>query len=89
MKLISIKIHFQDNLFQTFDTNLRLAKISLDISNKIDNNNLSKSLCHGDYVNKNLIFPADLDPWIIDFDKCKIDYCAKDLAYFMRRLLKT
>ena len=79
---------FSRQFISSFDTNLRLAKISLDISNKIDNDNLSKSLCHGDYVNKNLIFPSDLDPWIIDFDKCKTDYCAKDLAYFMRRLLK-
>jgi len=79
---------FSRQFISTFDTNLRLAEISLNIANKIDNNNLSKSLCHGDYVNKNLIFPHDLDPWIIDFDKCKTDYCAKDLAYFMRRLLK-
>ena len=28
------------------------------------------------------------DVWIIDFDKCKKDYCAHDLAYFLRRLLK-
>lgn len=79
---------FSKHFISNFDINLRLAKISLDISNKIDNSDLSKSLCHGDYVNKNLIFPRDLDPWIIDFDKCKTDYCAKDLAYFMRRLLK-
>jgi spore coat protein, CotS family len=79
---------FSRQFISSFDTNLRLAKISLDISNKIDNDNLSKSLCHGDYVNKNLIFPSDLDPWIIDFDKCKTDYSARDLAYFMRRLLK-
>ncbi|MVX63114.1 CotS family spore coat protein [Clostridium chromiireducens] len=79
---------FSRQFISSFDTNLRLAKVSLDISNKIDTSELSKSLCHGDYVNKNLIFPEDLDPWIIDFDKCKVDYCAKDLAYFMRRLLK-
>lgn len=79
---------FSRYFISSFETNLRLAQISLDISNKIDDNNLSRSLCHGDYVNKNLIFPPDLDPWIIDFDKCKTDYCAKDLAYFMRRLLK-
>ena len=79
---------FSRQFILTFDTNLHLAKISLDISNKIDNSNLSKSLCHGDYVNKNLIFPSDLDPWIIDFDKCKKDYSARDLAFFMRRLLK-
>lgn len=79
---------FSKQFIMSFDMNLQLAKLSLDISNKIDANNLSKSLCHGDYVNKNLIFPTDLDPWIIDFDKCRMDYCAKDLAYFMRRLLK-
>lgn len=79
---------FSRHFISTFDINLNLAKISLDISNKINNNNLSKSLCHGDFVNKNLIFPNDLDPWLIDFDKCKIDYSAKDLGYFMRRLLK-
>ena len=55
---------FSRQFISNFDTNLRLAKLSLDISNKIDNSNLSKSLCHGDYVNKNLIFPPDLDPWI-------------------------
>ena len=79
---------FSRQFISTFDINLRLAKISLDISNKINNGDLSKSLCHGDYVNKNLIFPLDLDPWIIDFDKCQTDYSARDLAYFMRRLLK-
>ena len=80
---------FSRHFISSFDINLRLAKISLDISNKIDTDELSKSLCHGDYVNKNIIFSDDLDPWIIDFDKCKTDYCAKDLAYFMRRLLKS
>lgn len=79
---------FSRQFISNFDINIRLAKISLDIANNIKPSELSKSLCHGDYVNKNLIFPKDLDPWIIDFDKCKMDYCAKDLAYFMRRLLK-
>jgi CotS family spore coat protein len=79
---------FSRQFISNFDINLRLAKLSLDISNKIEISELSTSLCHGDYVNKNLIFPPDLDPWVIDFDKCKLDYCAKDLAYFMRRLLK-
>lgn len=79
---------FSKHFISTFDINLNLAKLSLDISNKIKIGNLSRSLCHGDFVNKNLIFPNDLDPWIIDFDKCKMDYSAKDLGYFMRRLLK-
>lgn len=82
------KDKFSREFISTFDINLRLAKISLNISNNINHDNLSTSLCHGDYVNKNIIFPDDLDPWIIDFDKCRNDYCARDLAYFMRRLLK-
>ena len=82
------KDKFSREFILNFDLNLRLAKISLDMSNKIDTKNLTKSLCHGDFVNKNIIFPPDMEPWIIDFDKCKTDYCAKDLAYFMRRLLK-
>lgn len=82
------KDKFSKKFISTFDLNFRLAKISVDISNKIDNTQLSRSLCHGDYVNKNIIIPEDNDPWIIDFDKCKMDYCAKDLSYFLRRLLK-
>lgn len=79
---------FSKTFISNFDLNFRLAKISLDISRKIDTSSLSTSLCHGDYVNKNILFPKDLNPWIIDFDKCKFDYCAKDLSYFMRRLLR-
>ena len=82
------KDKFSKIFIYNLDLNLRLAKLSLDISHKIDHDKLTCSLCHGDYVNKNILFPQDLDPWIIDFDKCKYDYCAKDLSYFMRRLLK-
>ena len=82
------KDSFSKLFLDNFDTNLKLAKISLYMSSKIDPNSLSKSLCHGDFVNKNIIFTDNLVPWIIDFDKCKNDYCAKDLSYFMRRILK-
>lgn len=101
---LSINKHFNDiletaNLASTYkdkfsrlyldnlDNNLSLAKLSLEIASSIDNTNLNVSLCHGDYVNKNILINND-DVWIIDFDKCKIDYCAHDLAYFSRRLLK-
>ena len=101
---LSINKHFNDiletaNLASTYkdkfsrlyldnlDNNLSLAKLSLEIASSIDNTNLNVSLCHGDYVNKNILINND-DVWIIDFDKCKIDYCAHDLAYFLRRLLK-
>lgn len=79
---------FSRQFISSFDTNIKLAKISLDLASKINTKELNHSLCHGDYVNKNLLFPEDLNPWIIDFDKCKMDYSMKDLGYFMRRLLK-
>lgn len=79
---------FSRQFISYFDVNLKLAKTSLDFASKINPDELSRSLCHGDYVNKNLLFPEDLNPWIIDFDKCKMDYSMKDLGYFMRRLLK-
>ena len=71
------------------NTNLSLAKLSLEIASFIDFKDLSISLCHGDYVNKNILINRNNnDVWIIDFDKCKIDYCAHDISYFLRRLLK-
>lgn len=82
------KDNFSKTFLNSFDLNIKLAKISLYISSKIDSTNLSKSLCHGDFVNKNIIFTDEDRVWIIDFDKCKKDYCARDLSYFMRRLLK-
>lgn len=74
---------FLDNL----DENMQLAKLSLEISSTINNSELSTSLCHGDYVNKNIIITDD-DVCVIDFDKCKFNYSAHDLSYFLRRLLK-
>ena len=74
---------FLDNI----DDNLELAKLSFEISSSIDSNELSRSLCHGDYVNKNILINGDKIS-LIDFDKCKQDYCAKDISYFLRRLLK-
>ena len=82
------KDKFSKKFISDFDLSFRLAQISLDMSNKIDESKLSRSLCHGDYVNKNIIISKDNNPWIIDFDKCRMDYCARDLSYFLRRLLK-
>lgn len=75
---------FLDNL----SNNLELAKLSLEISSSIKIQNLNTSLCHGDYVNKNILISSNEDICIIDFDKCKYDYCAHDISYFLRRLLK-
>jgi CotS family spore coat protein len=79
---------FSKKYIDIFDKNLELAKLSLQTASKIKNEYLSTSLCHGDYVNKNIIISPSKKIWIIDFDKCKYDYCSHDLSYFMRRLLK-
>lgn len=83
--------HYKDNFSKIFldnlDENLQLTKLSIEISSSIESYELSKSLCHGDYVNKNIIINNE-KVFIIDFDKCKFDYSAHDLAYFLRRLLK-
>ena len=78
---------FSKEFIKNIDINLKLCEYAISYSSEIDEKNLSRSLCHGDYVNKNILFSKD-DIWIIDFDKCKNDYCAHDLSYFMRRLLK-
>ena len=74
---------FLDNI----DENLELAKISFEVSSSIDLNHLSRSLCHGDYVNKNILINNNIVS-LIDFDKCKMDFCSRDISYFLRRLLK-
>lgn len=82
------KDKFSKEYLVTFDKNLRLAEASLRLAGKINSDKLSISLCHGDYVNKNILFSPNNELYIIDFDKCKKDYCAHDIAYFLRRLLK-
>lgn len=78
---------FSKIFLNNLHTNLELAKLSSKISSTINCSDLSKSLCHGDYVNKNILIDND-DVWVIDFDKCKMDYSSHDISYFLRRLLK-
>ncbi|GAA0122203.1 MAG: CotS family spore coat protein [Clostridium argentinense] len=73
---------------KNFDTNINLAKISNSIAATIKEENLTTSLCHNDYVSKNLIVDENDNLWLIDFDKCKVDYCALDISYCLRRLLR-
>lgn len=94
-QLISLSIYARNNkdrfskeFLNLYEKNLNLAEISLKYASIINENNLSISLCHGDYVNKNLIFDNDNNLYIIDFDKCKKDYCSHDISYFLRRYLK-
>ncbi|GAA0718954.1 CotS family spore coat protein [Clostridium malenominatum] len=82
------KDKFSKIFLQNFDTNIKLAQGSLTLGSTINKSNLSRSLCHLDYVNKNLIIDENNDIWVIDFDKCKIDYCVHDIGYYMRRFLR-
>ncbi|VYU52535.1 CotS family spore coat protein [Clostridium tertium] len=78
---------FSKLILDNVDDNLELAKISYEISSSIVSDELSTSLCHGDYVNKNIIIDGS-NIALIDFDKCKFDYSVNDISYFLRRLLK-
>ena len=78
---------FSKIFLKNLDNNLELAKLSSKISSTINSDDLTKSLCHGDFVNKNILIDNS-EVWIIDFDKCKMDYSAHDIAYFLRRILK-
>lgn len=79
---------FSELFLKNFNGNYLLARISSEISRTINYNKLHLSLCHLDYVNKNIIFDSNQNIWIIDFDKCKKAYCAHDISYFLRRFLK-
>lgn len=81
------KDKFSKIFLSAFENNIQLARFALEVASTINFSNLSKSLCHGDYVNKNLLI-NNADIYMIDFDKCSCDYCMADLSYFLRRLLK-
>ena len=82
------KDRFSKTFLNYFDNNLLLSKLSVSLSATIDQSELYSCLCHLDYVNKNIIFDPENNLWIIDFDKCKIDYGIHDISYFLRRILK-
>lgn len=79
---------FSNFYVDNFDSYITLARLSLESASLINFSHLSKSLCHLDYVNKNIIFDDNNRLWLIDFDKCKMDYCIHDVAYFLRRIMK-
>lgn len=82
------KDSFSKSYLNNFDKALYLAKTSLESLALTDFEKLSRSLCHMDYVSKNLIFDEKNNLWVIDFDKCRIDYCVYDLGYSLRRVLR-
>lgn len=81
------KDKFSKIYVDNFNDNFILSKRSVEIASLIDHSKLSKSLCHMDYVNKNLLINGDIVS-VIDFDKCRMDYVSHDISYFLRRILK-
>ncbi|SHF07585.1 CotS family spore coat protein [Clostridium fallax] len=79
---------FSKLFISTFDDNISLAQISMNTASLINFNNLTTSLCHGDYVNKNILIDSSSKLWLIDFDKCALDFVAHDISYYLRRLLR-
>lgn len=82
------KDEFSKIYINNFDTNYNLGSLSSKLAYGIDNSNLTRTLCHGDYVNKNLIFDENNKIWVIDFDKACLDFAAHDISYGLRRLFK-
>ncbi|MCX7950931.1 MAG: CotS family spore coat protein [Clostridiales bacterium] len=86
--------YYKDKFSKLFlehsDYYIESAKESLFILSQIDfsSKELVDSICHYDYVNKNIIFTQENDIYVIDFDKCKIDYSINDLYIFIKRILK-
>ncbi|WP_461207795.1 CotS family spore coat protein [Clostridium sp. DL1XJH146] len=82
------KDSFSKLYLEYFSQAISLAKKSCLSLSSVNENNLNTSLCHMDYVNKNIIFDNYNDIWVIDFDKCRMDFSVHDLSYFYRRYLK-
>ena len=78
---------FSKLFLSSFKENFFLAQNSSIMASTINFDKLTKTLCHGDYVNKNIIF-QNRNIWVIDFDNCAFDYASHDISHFLRRLLK-
>lgn len=79
--------YFSKIFILSYTNAMSSATLSTAIADKINPSNLTKAVCHNDYVSKNLIVKDD-HIYVIDFDKCKYDYCALDISYCLRRLLR-
>lgn len=65
---------------------LYLAEKSIEFASIINTSKLNVSVCHGDFVSKNIIINNSIVP--IDFDRCCITYSIFDLAFFLKRYLR-
>lgn len=89
-----IRDRFSRCYLDSFDYFYSRASHAVGILNSIDANKLSEpvnnynTICHLDYVNKNLIIDDKNDVYVIDFDKSKIDIPIHDIGTFLKRILK-
>ena len=86
--------HFCRIYLENLDYFIECAQHAVYILSLINNNELMlpaskfNSICHLDYVNKNLIITGSDDLYVIDFDKSKIDIPIHDIGSFLKRILK-
>jgi CotS family spore coat protein len=77
-----------------FDYFIQRARHAVHILSQIDNKELMEpaekynTICHLDYVNKNIIITDSGDVCVIDFDKSKVDIPIHDIGTFLKRILK-
>lgn len=79
--------YFSQIFLECFEKQKKLLDIALLYSLKINYSNLNSSLCHLDFVNKNILIDKD-NISVIDFDRCKFDYRIHDICYSLNRILK-
>lgn len=87
-KARSINDEFSNIFLDNYVDYISIANKCLTLSSNINMDNLSRSICHGDYVSKNIIVQDSGELALIDFDKCSYNFCADDIGYYLRRLLK-
>lgn len=93
-KAINSKDKFCQIYMESFDYYSDRARHAVHILSMIDEEELMSpakeynTICHLDYVNKNLIFTRTGDLYVIDFDKSKIDIPVHDIGSFLKRILK-
>lgn len=90
----SFKDRFSKIYLNNFDYYFSRAAHAVEVLSMIDPQKIAEpmekynTICHLDYVNKNLIIKDDSKVFVIDFDKSKIDIPIHDIGTFLKRILK-
>ena len=79
--------YFSKIFIKNFNNIMYLCNISNKFSSIINYKKLNISICHGDYVSKNILIDNNkILP--IDFDRSCINFSIFDVGYFLRRYLR-